>query len=349
MRASHGEAGWTISGEKWFCSVIDAHLFLVTARVDDQAGTKGLAAFAVPRQLPDGQVNHFSIRRLKYKLGTRSMASAEVDFHGALATRVGDFRRTVDIVLNTSRLYNAICSCGILQRAWREAQGYAEHRLAFGQPILAFPSTARIVARLRTEAYAARASTFLLAHLRHQRDTDPNAWRMLVNLNKYWTSSVGTSMVRDAIEVLGGNGAIEAFSVLPRLLRDSIVCEAWEGGHNVLCAQVLRDCQRSGMHRPLFELVRKMGGGSERLDTVQTRFEALLEAPTGRAAAHIRDLVDELRPLVQAAALKDQIRTPEDPLIPIAAEHLLAITARGWDPLDDPGLDHRVRTLTTRR
>jgi alkylation response protein AidB-like acyl-CoA dehydrogenase len=347
--ATQAEGEWRLTGEKWFCSVIDADLFVVTARVDDQGGTRGLRAFAVPRRLPNGDPNGFAIRRLKYKLGTRSMASAEVDFHGARGTPIGDFRTTVDIVLNTSRLYNAICSCGILQRAWREAQGYAEHRLAFGQPILAFPTVARILARLRTEAYAARASTFFLAHLRDQPATDPHAFRMLVNLNKYWTSSTGTSAVRDAIEVLGGNGAIESFSVLPRLLRDAIVCEAWEGGHNVLCAQVLRDAQRSKMHRRLFALIRGLGGSTERLDDAERQWDRLVTQPPEVASIYIRDLVDDLRPVVQAAVLRAEVSSHSDPLIAIAAEHLLTLNARTWDPLADPTLMERVNALTSRR
>jgi len=76
---------YRITGEKWFCSVIDAGLFVLAARPDGAPpGTQGLALFLVPRTVA-GQVNDFTIRRLKYKLGTRSMASAEVDFNGALA------------------------------------------------------------------------------------------------------------------------------------------------------------------------------------------------------------------------------------------------------------------------
>lgn len=150
--------GWRLYGEKWFCSVIDAQLALVTARPEGRSGgTSALAAFVMPRTV-DGAPNRFAIRRLKDKLGTRSMASAEVDFEGAWAVPVADFRRTVEVVLNTSRLYNAINAAALLQRAWREADGYARTRVAFEQPIIEFPVVARIVADLYTEACAARAT-----------------------------------------------------------------------------------------------------------------------------------------------------------------------------------------------
>ncbi len=356
VRATPDGDHWRITGEKWFCSVIDADLFLVTARIDGGPdGTRGLGAFVVPRLLADGSTNAFSVRRLKFKMGTRSMASGETDFNGAWAVRVGDFKATVEVVLNTSRLYNAICSAGCLQRATREAHHYADTRLAFGQPILKFPSVARIIARLRAETYAIRSVTFLLASMADQKakgNNDPTlvgAYRMLVNLNKYWTSVQATLGIRDAIEILGGNGAIEEFTVLPRLLRDSIVCEAWEGGHNVLCAQLLRDSQRFGLHQPMFALLRRLGGDVERIAELEARWERLLAGPPEYGAAHIRDVADALRVVAQCAALRAEMKTHgSDPLLPTVIHHLETLNAPGWNPMDDDGLMERVAALSQR-
>ena len=336
--------GWTLHGEKWFCSVADAQLFLVTARPEGAPdGTRGVRAFVVPRRLDNGDTNAFQLRRLKYKLGTRSMASSEIDFLGARAYPVGDFKDVVEVVLNTSRLYNAICSAAIMQRATREAASYAANRVAFGTPILAFPAVAQIIARLRTESAAARASTFALAALVDRLALAPDegahrAFRMLVNLNKYWTAHASTTAVRDAIEVLGGNGAIEEFTVLPRLLRDSIVCEAWEGGHNVLCAQVLRDSQRLRLHEPMFTWLRQTWGEDAGLDAVEARWLRLLDLPEARAAGAVRSVADALRPVVQAMALRADGLTTE-------AEHLRALHDRARDPLEDATFDVRVVRL----
>ena len=129
---------------------------------------------------------------------------------------------------------------------------------------------------------------------------------------------------------------------------DAIVCEAWEGGHNVLCAQLLKDSHRGGMHRPLFALIRELGASGPRIDAVEARWNQLLELPDAQASAHIRDIVDELRPVVQAAALRAEATTGVDPLLTVVADHLLAITERGWDPLADTGLQGRVDQLTRR-
>jgi alkylation response protein AidB-like acyl-CoA dehydrogenase len=307
-----GDGTWRISGEKWFCSVIDADLYLLTARPEGApGGTRGLRAFVVPREI-DGRPNGLHIRRLKYKLGTRSMASGEADFSDAIgwpATAEGGFKRVVAIVLNTSRLYNAIASSGLLRRAQIEAESYAAHRHAFGRPIAQFPLVRRSLTRLRTQSEAATAGTFALAALAdaialHPTEHAIALHRLVVNMNKYWTSLQGTHMVREAIEVLGGNGAIEDFSVLPRLLRDSIVLEQWEGTHNVLCQQVLKDLHKYQLHHAFFahaDQVAQRVADRPGADALQARLTAdraavqtVLNAPSDAAQLHIRDLVDRL-------------------------------------------------------
>ncbi len=317
------DGAWLISGEKWFCSVIDADLYLMTARPEGApAGTRGLGAFVVPRVRPDGTPNGVYVRRLKYKLGTRSMASGEADFVDALAWPValdGGFKAVVEIVLNTSRLYNAVASCGMLRRAQIEATTYAAHRRAFGQPIDQFPLVRQSLDRLRIEAEAAVAGTFALARLADGLALGTAAphhgalYRLVVNMNKYWTSYQGTSMCREAIEVLGGNGAIEDFSVLPRLLRDAIVCEQWEGTHNVLCAQVLKDLHRYQLHTALFthaDAALAAAAHSPHAPAVAARVAedrrqvaALLALPADAASLAIRPLVTRLAQSWQALCL----------------------------------------------
>src|SRR4030095_12703562 len=69
----------------------------------------------------------------------------------------------------------------------------------------------------------------------------------LINLSKYRTSVTLTESVREAMLVFGGNGICEDFTVLPRLLRDSMIIETWEGAHNTLCLQIMRDAGRTAL------------------------------------------------------------------------------------------------------
>jgi alkylation response protein AidB-like acyl-CoA dehydrogenase len=292
---------YRIHGEKWFCSVADATLFLMTARPEGAPeGTRGLGAFLVPR-ITDGQTNEFYLRRLKRKLGTRAMASAEIDFRGALAEPIGPldrgFKNVVERVLDTSRVYNAVVCAASMRRAYVEASLYAKHRRAFGTPIFEFALVKEALSTLQAEAIAATSATFrLLAEgdraVRGEVDERGlAARRVAVNVNKYWTSVRNTQMVRLAMEVFGGNGTIESFSVLPQLYRDSMVLESWEGTHNVLVAQVLRDAERLQLDRAFVEemvaSVMKLGLAGAH----GARAEKLL---TGLAAfAKIRGPVDQ--------------------------------------------------------
>jgi acyl-CoA dehydrogenase len=321
-RDDDDDGAWRISGEKWFCSVADADLFVVTARpLDAASGTKGLGCFLVPRTL-DGQTpNGFRIRQLKDKLGTRCLASAEIDFDGALGWPIGaideGFSVAVEELLNTSRWLNAVGSTGLMRRAYLEAVSFARHRRAFGRTIGSIPIVREQLAMMKVEEYAALSSTMALTELidRMDRgianDSDVGVHRFLVNVNKFQTSLSATSVVHQGIEILGGNGTIESFSVLPRLYRDSVVYESWEGTHNVLCAQVQRDCSRLGL---LDEVTHWLDEELSfvQLDEVQIvraaltellpAFEEAVQAGEG-AGAKLRHLVDRFAVAVQATTL----------------------------------------------
>jgi acyl-CoA dehydrogenase len=331
--APDGDA-WRISGEKWFCSVADAEQFVVTARPRGAPeGTRGIGCFLVPREL-DGAANGFRIRRLKDKLGTRVLATGEIEFDGALAYPIGapedGFRIAAGVVLNTSRWLNALGSTGLMQRAYLEASSFARHRTAFGRPIAEFPLVRESLALMKAEEQAALASTLeltaLVARIDDGTATDADAaWhRILVNANKFVTSIAATAVCRRGIEALGGNGTIEDFSPLPRLWRDAIVFESWEGTHNVLCAQVLRDLGRLDALDVVLERI----GGVETGD-LGDRLRRSLDDPR-HGALHVRRQLEALVRAVQAAALR---RLGRD----AAAElHVRRYLSPGYDPERDP-------------
>ncbi len=361
---------WAIDGEKWFCSVVDAPLYVVTARPYSAAeGTRGLGLFVVPHDLPpDGKVaarplshrigdtpnpvNHFGIRRLKHKLGTRAMASGEVDWHGAHAWQLGSldrgFHNTVEIVLNTSRLFNAMACAGILWRAYYEASGFALHREAFGVPVARFPSADQALAQLFVEAAAGSASTLDLAATGETAD-HAAALRIGVNMNKYWTSVRATQMVRLAMEVLAGNAAIEDFTPLGRLYRDCMVTEAWEGTHNVLAAQTWRDMQKLRLHEAwlawLAPRVRQLP--ADLAHPIRTRLQQLSDssvvllaaADAGRSVLATRAWMENAMIAHQAVCLAE-LAVGVEASVPIAVlGHWLelhpprsAIAAQGWWP-----------------
>ena len=331
VAASRDGDDWRLSGEKWFCSVADADQFVVTARPDGaRAGTDGLACFLVPHEV-DGSRNGFRIRRLKDKLGTRALATGEIEFDGAVGFPLGaldeGFRIAVGVVLNTSRWLNAFGSAGLMRRAYLEAARFARVRTAFGRPIASFPLVRENLAVMKAESQAALASSLALTDLVARIDDgsaskEDTAWhRVLVNANKYVTSIETTSVVRRAIETLGGNGTIEDFSPLPRLYRDAIVFESWEGTHNVLCAQVLRDLER-------LDAVELVAARASAPDLAPRLRRSVAEPAWG--ALHVRRQVDELVRSLQVA----ELRGSEPQSAELLARRRLV---PGWRAEDDPG------------
>jgi alkylation response protein AidB-like acyl-CoA dehydrogenase len=369
--------GYEIMGEKWFCSVADAGVFLLLARPEGAPdGTSGLGCFVVDRER-DGSPNGFSIRRLKDKLGTTDMASGEIDFDRAAAELIGEpdagFKIMVTAMLNTSRWLNAVGDVGIMRRAYLEAANYAAERTAFGQRIGDFPLMRRQLAEIKAEWLAALHSTWELTGLDEAVDVaamggpaadqdDAGFHRYLVNANKLACSLAATDVVRRAIEVLGGNGAIEEFSVLPRLLRDAVVYEQWEGTHNVLTAQVLRDLGRLGLAGSVVDRTATMlkGIAEHDLGLVANRAQRELENLTGKVAEcvadpaygslHFRSLLERLVRTHQVALL---LRAAEDAASPELAGELAAATelllgrhvAVGYQAEDDPRFANLVDRL----
>ena len=243
---------WQIYGEKWFCSNAGANLIFITARYDANSnGTKGLGLFLIPAEWK-GRKNNYKVRRLKDKIGTRSMATGEIDFNGAYAIQIGSlsdgFHLVMDNVLHLSRLFNSFCVLGMARRAYSIARSYAKHRIAFAHEIIHYPLVKENLAKIKAENTAMIAAMFATARIQDSLDANPNQdervkllLRVLVNMQKYLTALYSVHHIHHAIDVLAGNGTIETFSPLPRLLRDCIVCENWEGTHNILRAQIYKD------------------------------------------------------------------------------------------------------------
>jgi hypothetical protein len=131
-------------------------------------------------------------------------------------------------------------------------------------------------------------------------------FRVAVNLHKLRTAQLAHEAVNRGIEVLGGNGAIESFSVLPRLLRDNVVYENWEGSHNVLRAQVLRDCARYGVHQGFFEVLAATLGPDDAAALAADRaaLDALIAAPPDLRDLGFRPLADRMATWVMLGGMR---------------------------------------------
>ena len=242
---------WLLSGDKWFCSNVDAGLALVLARPEGApGGTAGLSLFLLPRTLPDGSPNRYRIVRLKEKLGTRDMPSGEIKLEGALAWLVGDpqqgFKQMTDMI-NMSRLSNGMRAAGMMRRALTEALFVARRRMAFGKPLIELPLMRRQLLKLMLPAEAARSVLFFISKDLEKADAGDELARrrvrLLTPLIKFRACRDARRVTADAMEVRGGAGYIEEWSD-PRLVRDAHLGSIWEGTSNIVALDVLRAIRR---------------------------------------------------------------------------------------------------------
>ena len=261
--ARKGDDGvWRLWGDKWFCSNANTDVALTLARPEGApAGTRGLGMFLVPRRLPDGSKNGWIINRLKDKFGSRSMASGEVSYQGAVAYVVGEvgsgFKQMMEMV-NLSRLSNAMRAAGIMRRALLESLVHARGRMAFGGPLLALPLLRAGVMEMLLDVEAAASVVFNSAAVFDRWNggstQDRKLFRILTPIAKCWITSRARTVTSEAMNVRGGNGYIEEW-VNARLVRDAYLGSIWEGATPIVALDVQRAVMREQCHAPLFTYI----------------------------------------------------------------------------------------------
>jgi putative acyl-CoA dehydrogenase len=234
---------YLLEGHKWFCSAPQVDVFLVLAQVPE-----GLTCFVVPRVLDDGTRNPFALQRLKDKLGNRSNASSEVEFHGTVGYRLGDEGRGVPTIIEmvaATRLDCVLGSAALMRRALVEAVWHTSHRSAFGGLLRDKPAMRNVLADLAVESEAATALALRLAAAVDTAGTEgEDAFRRIaLPLAKFWICKRTPMMAVEALECLGGNGYVED-SGMPLLFRESPLNSIWEGSGNVNALDVLRALSR---------------------------------------------------------------------------------------------------------
>src|SRR5687768_9745053 len=294
-RAEPAGDGWyELTGHKWFCSYPPCDIFLVLAQAP-----AGLSCFLLER----GPGMEF--QRLKDKLGTRSLASSEVEFRGAPARLLGEEGRGVATIIEMvthTRLDCVVGSATSMRRGVAEAVHHARHRSAFGARLADQPLMINVLADLAIDSEAATAAALRLA--RAYDEDDKPLRRFGTAVMKYWICKRAAAHAAEALECLGGNGYVEE-SPLPRLLRDAPLNGIWEGSGNVISLDVLRALAREPEGLPAFLAECELGrGGDPRLDAHLDSLPEALSALGGEEAQWLaRRAVEDLALAFQASLL----------------------------------------------
>ncbi len=295
--APQPDGSWRLYGKKWFTSAVTSEMALALARPAGRGpGGRHLALFYIEVRDHDGTLNGIRVERLKDKLGTRKVPTAELLLDGTVAALVGEPRhgtQAIEPMLAVTRAWNSISAVSFMRRGLALARAYAHERSAFGRRLAELPLHVDTLDGLEAETRGAFLLAFELVGLMGRREADEITadqralLRLLTPIAKLLTAKQAVAVMSEVVESFGGAGYVEDTG-LPLLLRDAHVLPIWEGTTNVLALDALL---RSHLARGLEAWQRRV---DECLQSV--RHDAL--AASGRVA---RTAVEHVAAVVRAA------------------------------------------------
>jgi acyl-CoA dehydrogenase len=285
---------WTLHGTKWFTSATTADIALVLARPEGPggSGTGDLSLFLVELRRPDGSWNGLEVRRLKDKMGTRALPTAELELRGTPAVPVGGLGRGVAKVatmLNVTRLWSAYGGVGPAGHLLTLARDYATRREAFGRRLTELPIHTHWLAELAAVYEATVALSFQAAWLVGAAEAgqgDPLLARIITPIAKMACARQALSICSELVETFGGAGYLEDTGI-PVIFRDAHVQVIWEGTSSVMAHDVLRALGKAGAREAFHEDL------DQRLARAGQPGLADTLAEVTKAAARLRQLTAE--------------------------------------------------------
>lgn len=260
---------WRLTGHKWFCSAPMSDGFLTLAYTD-----AGLTCFLVPRWTEEGR-NPIQIQRLKDKLGNKANASSEIEYHGALAHKLGEDGRGVATIIEMvhhTRLDTAMAPAGLMRAALVEAKYWAERRTTFQKRLIDQPLMRAVMADLALEWEGALALGMRAARAFDGTGPEDRAFaRISVALGKFLSNKRCGPVILEAMECLGGMGYVEE-TPMPMLYREAPLNSIWEGSGNAICLDILRTLAREPLAGETLRAELEAATGADR------RYDAALKA-----------------------------------------------------------------------
>lgn len=264
LGASAFGATHSLHGTKWFTSATTSQMALTLARTQGApAGSKGLSLFFLELRDKNGHLNHLQIHRLKDKMGTKALPTAELSLEGTPARLIGaegEGIKKIASVLNITRIYNSICAVGHMRRALDLAQDYSKKRRAFGRRLIEHPLHRSTLNSLESDFQGCLAFSFFVVQLLGKEEvgeasaSEKILLRTLTPILKLYTAKKTIAVSSEVVEIFGGAGYVEDTGI-PRLLRDAQVFSIWEGTTNVLSLDMLRTLEKDQTWQVIEEFV----------------------------------------------------------------------------------------------
>lgn len=304
---------WRLTGDKYFASNVGAELAVIAARPEGApSGVRGLALFLVPRRRDDGGLNYV-VRRLKDKIGTRSVPTGEAELRESEAYLLGRAEHGVYLILealNLSRVGNSIGSVALTQRALTEAWQFAQQRIAFGRPVAEHPLLRQQFAeRVRTLQEAFALAWEAVQRLESVWREEPryseryHLMRLVTHLAKYWTAEAAVQTAKWAMEVHGGAGVLAEYPA-ERLLREAMILPIWEGTPHRQILDGMEVMERKQAHRLLLDDLVARGAEPHSLMALLPLIEEWLARPIDMREAEAEGIFRRLAEQVAQALVQ---------------------------------------------
>jgi len=284
-KCESGDA-YRLYGLKWFTSATTSQVAMTLARIEGAPpGGAGLSVFLVTMRDRDGSLRNIRVERLKDKLGTRALPTAELTLEGTPARLIGgtgDGIKKISTLFNITRVYNAVAAVSGMRRAIALATDYAKRRTAFGRPLIEQPLHVETLAELSLRFRACFLLAFRVIELLGKEecgeasDGELQLLRLLTPVAKLYTAKQAVTIASEVVESFGGAGYVEDTGI-PRLLRDAQVLPIWEGTTNVLSLDTLRAIQKTDALAAWIADVRRRAGRSGK-----DELAAKIESAVGR-------------------------------------------------------------------
>lgn len=298
---------YALTGHKYFVSAPMSDAFLVLAQAPG-----GLSCFLLPRWAPDGTKNAIELQQLKRKMGNVSNASAEVELRGATAWLIGEEGRGVANILEMVALTRFDCMVGSaasMRQAVAQATHHAHYREAFGKRLDQQPLMRNVLTDLIIESEAALALSLRTARSLDLASDDGERalFRLLAPIGKYWICKRAPAHAYEAMECIGGRGAIED-CLMPRLYREAPINAIWEGSGNIQCLDIFRAIARNPESLDaIVDELRAAAGLNDDYDKhriqLESRLAKLRKSGTGASEYFGRGLTEALALALQASVL----------------------------------------------
>ncbi len=255
---------YELHGTKWFTSATTSQMAMTLARIEGaESGSRGLSLFYLELRNDKNELDKIMVHRLKDKLGTRALPTAELSLQGTQARLVGGEGggvKKISSLFNITRIYNSISSIAHMRRGLALAKDYSLKREAFGKKIIDHPLHVETLMDMYVDYAASFHLTMRAVELLGKEECDKATTeerallRLLTPVIKLFAGKKTMSVTSEVMEVFGGAGYVEDTG-MPRMLRDAQVFSIWEGTTNVLSLDVLRAIEKENAFKPFVQEV----------------------------------------------------------------------------------------------